>query len=669
MVAVLMTAVSRLLTNILCVSGLVISGHAFALVATDVNDTRELASNTLSITDQRFHYQLAKTYLAKDDMALFEKHYALAQGYALLPYLDYALLKNQLHTLPTAKVDSFLAEHKASFLSKRLAQQWLYTLAIKQKWDEYLHYYQPGLGMVELECYNLYARIQTGDKTAYSDVAGIWAVGKSLPDACDPLFSAWKKQGGITDAVAWTRFTEAMNNNKRSLARYVTRYMSTEYKAYADLFDKVHGYPYSIRTTKLFREQSQPMNDIIAYGIKRYARSNPKDAVKQWERYEAQHLFSQEQAVDTKLYLVKRLAYKGHSDLVEKWISHSNELRDASVMEALLREALKQQDWQKVNQWVNLATPELQQEERWLYWRARAQDELGIETGPMGTSADIYQQLSGSRSFYGFIAADATKQPYSLRQRNDNIDPNTQSRVEQLSAIQRAKELWLNDSLREANAEWYFALAQLNEAEILAAGDLARKWGWHNQAIKSMIYSQQWDQVDIRFPLAYLEQINEVASAVDLEPTLIFAVARQESAFAETARSHSDARGLMQLMPATARETAQKSGIKHSTADLFKPEHNILLGSHYLSELLQKYNGNRILAAAAYNAGPHRVNRWLREHDSGIPYDIWIETIPFKETRGYVQNVLAFSVIYGYRLGRPSAMFNEFELGDYKPIN
>lgn len=677
MVAVLMTAVSRLLIKILCVSSLlatgIISSKAFALVAVDiatgVNDTRELSSSSLSITDQRYHYQLAKSYLAKKDMAQFQKHYDLAQGYALLPYLDYALLKANLSNLPKDDVDQFLDKHQASFLGKRLSQQWLYTLAMRQKWDQYLAYYQPNLGMVELECYHLYARVKTGDSRAFEEVANIWAVGKSLPKACDPLFSAWRKQGGITDEIAWKRFNAAMNNGKRSLARYVTRFMSDKYRGYADLFDKVHGYPYSVRSTKLYREQSAPMQDIIAYGVKRYSRSNPKDAMKVWERFEAQHLFTQEQAVSTKLYVIKRLAYKGHSDLAEAWISQSTELRDDSVMEALLRDALKQQDWEKVHRWVSLAPEALQQKERWQYWRARAQNELGIDSGPLGTSADIYHQLSGSRSFYGFLAADATKQPYSLKHQKGDIDPMLQAQVEQSGAIERAKELWLNDSLREANAEWYFAMAEFSKPEILAAGDLARKWGWHNQAIKSMIYSQQWDHLDIRFPLAYLDEINEIANETDLEPTLIYAVARQESAFAENARSSSDARGLMQLMPATAKQTARKSGIKHTTADLFNPEHNIMLGSRYLSELLEKFNGNRILAAAAYNAGPHRVDRWLKQHSAGVPYDIWIETIPFKETRGYVQNILAFSVIYKYRLGQEGAMLNEHELAPYKPFN
>ena len=120
-----------------------------------------------------------------------------------------------------------------------------------------------------------------------------------------------------------------------------------------------------------------------------------------------------------------------------------------------------------------------------------------------------------------------------------------------------------------------------------------------------------------------------------------------------TAKSPAGAMGLMQLLPSTAQQTAKKNGLSFSKNDLLTPEKNITLGSHYLNHLLDVFDGNRILVAAAYNAGPSRVKQWLNKgKDAQLPYDVWIETIPFKETRGYVQNVLSFSVIYAYRLGQ-----------------
>ena len=129
-------------------------------------------------------------------------------------------------------------------------------------------------------------------------------------------------------------------------------------------------------------------------------------------------------------------------------------------------------------------------------------------------------------------------------------------------------------------------------------------------------------------------------------------------------RSPAGARGLMQLMPGTARETALSAGMPVNTADLYQPGVNIRLGSRYLAGLLEEFDGNRALAAAAYNAGPNRVKQWLRRSaDNPVPMDIWNETIPFLETCGYVQNVLAYSVIYGYRMGEPAPFLTEAEAG------
>ena len=175
-----------------------------------------------------------------------------------------------------------------------------------------------------------------------------------------------------------------------------------------------------------------------------------------------------------------------------------------------------------------------------------------------------------------------------------------------------------------------------------------------------------WLSAKEGLPLAYREEIAKIALDMQLEPTFIYAIARQESAFDAAARSPVGAMGLMQLMPQTALYTAKKSGIKHAnTKDLLKAEHNMRLGGLYLNHLLQTFKGNRILAAAAYNAGPSRVNRWLSEQGKEKPVDVWIETIPYKETRHYVQNVLCFSVIYGYRLGQPTMFLSEAEAKQY----
>jgi soluble lytic murein transglycosylase len=129
-------------------------------------------------------------------------------------------------------------------------------------------------------------------------------------------------------------------------------------------------------------------------------------------------------------------------------------------------------------------------------------------------------------------------------------------------------------------------------------------------------------------------------------------VIRQESAFNKDARSHAGAMGLMQLMPKTGRVTARKYDIPlASTRKLFEPDKNISIGSAYLKQVMEQYDNSIVLASAAYNAGPHRVRRWLPESGSRRA-DSWIALIPFTETRKYVQRVLAYAAIYDWRMQR-----------------
>lgn len=622
------------------------SGNAKAKAAPVVK-----APSQKTLTDQRYHYELAKSALANDDLEKFEQHYALLGDYPLVPYLDYTLLKNRLTLLELDKINLFLETHKASFLETRLREQLLYTLAVKKRWSDFKQYYHEGIQSQALQCYALYARLLDRDTEVGAEIAELWSLGKSHPKACDPLFSAWRREGGLTPEIVWKRFDSAMQNGNRGLARYISSLMDEKYRAYAELYKKVDGYPYTIRENRLYEEQSLPMQQIIAHGIKRYSHFSPKDALTQWEKYEAQQLFPVAISTDAKRYIASRLVRKGEIGAAEQLISQSRELRDNAVLESFLRESLKQQQWSKVVQWLDMLEKEDQDSDRWLYWRARAQQELAITDSPYGSANDIFAKVAQNRSFYGFLASDILDRAYSLRHVSSDVSASTLLIVENEPAMRRARELWLLGSQAEAKAEWIFATRGMASQELIAAGNLARQWGWYNSGIITTISGNLWDHLSLRFPLAYQEEFAKVASSTNLEPSLIMAVARQESAFAEHAKSSAGAMGLMQLMPQTAQQTAKLTGVKHTESDLFNPEHNILLGSHYLSHLMQQYDGNRILAAAAYNAGPHRVNRWIKNNPQDVPFDIWIETIPFKETRGYVQNVLAFKVIYDYRMG------------------
>ena len=613
------------------------------------------------LDSQRFHYQKAKLALAEKDTTGFQESFAQLGDYPLKQYLEYGMIRNRLSTLPLEEVDNFRETYPDTFLASRLTYSLLHLLASRGKWHEFLKYYPPASPSTSLKCQTLYAKRSTGQPITDIEIEEVWDVGRSQPKSCDPLFQALLRDKRLKEPQIWSRFQKAVVANKTGLARYLSRHLETLGPS-AELMLKVHNKPELVTGNHLLQAQTLPTQQIIAHGIGRLAYKRPLDALYHWELYEAQQLFPDDLRMDTKLTIVKRLIRSGHAKEAQHLLSYSHQLREQTLVEEVIREALADQNWQRVDDTILLLDARTQREERWLYWRARAQDELDRPLVGFTASTLVYQKLAKNRSFYGFLSADKLSQGYSLEDQSVYLESSELDKVAKLGVIRRIHELWLTGNHAEARAEWLHSSAQFTPQQLMAAGQLARDWGWYNTGIQAMISGNFWDQLTVRFPLAYREQIFKTASDTQVEPTLIYAIARQESAFDSEARSPVGAMGLMQLMPKTAQYTAETFGVSHSTpSQLLNVEHNMLLGGHYLNHLLERFDGNRILAAAAYNAGPHRVSRWLSDAGKERPFDVWIETIPFKETRGYVQNVLCFSVIYSYRLGQPTTFVSPTE--------
>ncbi len=625
-----------------------------------------------NLQEQRQHYLAAREALRQGQLSRFKQIRQRLHGYPLTPYLDYYELSRRLRRLPFEEVSQFLEDNSDTQLGERLRRRWLSTLADKGRWQDFMGFYDAdAVTYTALTCQALEARHRTGDSTALSHVTELWNVGNSQPDECDPLFGLWMQAGGLTQEVAWQRFNKAIEADNPSLARYIGKKLTSPYKSLADLTLEVYSNPHRIGQQQRFRDQTPEMKHIILLGLKRYARSNPLRALEEWNRYDAQQLFDDDQRLQIQQQLAIRLVYKDLPEKAEELLSSAPRFNDSYVTELMIREALKQQDWVKVSHFISRLPADTQQEERWLYWHARALEEQEAKQQPKEKdlaegeirSRDLYTQLAMQRSFYAFLAADRLGRQYQLVDSPASPPKDVLLSIANNPASVRARELLAVKDNLNATREWLHLSKRFqSEDEHIAAAKLANQWGWHQKGIISMASAKYWDDLRVRFPLAYNKQFLQAAQKNQVSPLLLFAIARQESAFSASAHSPAGARGLMQLMPGTAKQTARKAGVRYQLSDLYQPEKNIHLGSAYITELLDEFNGNRILATAAYNAGPHRVKRWLSETRQQLPADIWIEVIPFKETRKYVQNVLAYQVIYGYRTGTTPAMLSPDEL-------
>lgn len=609
---------------------------------------------------QRSQFAAAEEALDDRRFATFRQIVAKLEDYPLLPYLEYRELRRRLYLFPYAEVDGFLQQYQDTYIGDLMTREWLETLAQQGHWSDYRKYFpRADLDSDELTCFFLRARLKTGDDSALAEVTGLWNVGRSQPKACDPLFRVWMDRGYLTDDIAWERHSKAIAQGNISLARYVARKMSPQLKPLADLYDEVDRHPERLRQEQRFSSQTARMHEIILHGFRRYARRDPLEALELWEHYDAAHYFPAEDRDRTQEYLITHLTVEGQMAAAQRLLKQMEKISSSELIAWLVRDALRDQDWQRAYDSIQLFPAEEEESERWLYWRARALEHLDRSDPEYGTAQQIYSRLALTRNFYGFLAADILGRDYTLVDRPANPPAQALDSVRNLPGMRRARELLNLNRVVEARREWFYATRGFEAPDLLAAAKLAERWGWYRKSIQSMIEARYWDDLELRFPLAYRDAVNDASASTDIEPTLLFAIARQESAFAADARSPAGAMGLMQLMPSTARRTARSIGVKYRYWDLIDPMQNLRLGSRYLHQLLNQFNGNHILAAAAYNAGPERVKEWLSDKDQGLPYDIWIETIPYRETRGYVQNVLAFSVIYGYRLGKQITLLPE----------
>jgi soluble lytic murein transglycosylase len=203
----------------------------------------------------------------------------------------------------------------------------------------------------------------------------------------------------------------------------------------------------------------------------------------------------------------------------------------------------------------------------------------------------------------------------------------------------------------DARREWIFSLHGKVPAQIRAAALIAHDMGWHERAIATAAKAGEYDDLKVSFPLPYLEFVNRYAGKNDLDSAWILALIRQESRFVADAKSPAGALGVMQIMPDTGRKIATLMGEHFRDPSLLLlPKNNIRFGACFFRMSLKELQNNPVLASAAYNAGSGMVRRWLPE-EGLISADIWVEIIPFCETRNYIEKILTNKAVYRQRLG------------------
>ncbi|MFN3582126.1 MAG: transglycosylase SLT domain-containing protein [Pseudomonas sp.] len=613
---------------------------------------------------QRQQYDQAMSALKSGQLQRYESLKAGLSDYPLYPYLLLESLNQRSKTASHQELEAFFVAHGDLPTAQRLKNEWFRRLAREGQWERLKKNYDTDSQQAGVDCQLTLQRWREGgdQAQAMAQAEALWTVGRSQPNECNALFERWRAAGGLTEDVAWARIRSALLYRQDALARYLTRYMPNQ-KALAELFVDTATKPQGLSQTANFKpgpgKPADKLADIATVSLRRLGRDDAATALALWPHYNKLP-YSEEDLLAITRDIGVRMAKRQDPAALAFMAANDPQMRDDQISEWRIRLALRNAEYQKARDLTRGMSETMQDQSRWRYWRLRSAQ---LAEPSVGELLEEYKDLAGQRDFYGFLAAERSNQPYALNHQpaQTQVDPKVFAKVSQTGGIRRAREFYARGQIVDARREWYHVGRSFSREELIAQAVMAKDMEWYFPAIRGISQAQYWDDLDIRFPMAYQEPIKAQAQARQISSPWVYAITRQESAFMSDARSHAGAMGLMQLMPGTARETAQRYGIAlNNPNDVLIPERNIALGTAYLSQLNGMFQGNRVLASAAYNAGPGRVRQWTRDIPS-MPADIWIENIPFDETRQYVQSVLSYSVIYGQKMGIRQVVMEQHE--------
>ncbi|POZ53653.1 transglycosylase SLT domain-containing protein [Methylovulum psychrotolerans] len=594
-----------------------------------------------AMEEQRTVFLRAEKFLEQGDDAAFSALSDSLADYPLYPHLQYEWLKK--HLQKTDKVTEFLQQYDKTRYAPLLRGKWLDYLAKHERWQEFAEFYQD-TGNTARECLYYWAVHETGNKDkALLEAKRLWLSGTSQPSACDPLFAVFMQSPDFTQALVWQRFELAVNQGNALLVEYLRRLLDKSEQKTAELWLQVYKKPYMVKDSGLWVSNDALTSRIFAEGVAKLAAVDIDAAIVLWDGRKQYLMVDKEvlDKVESKLAMVLYL----HRD--SRAYRRLQQIRqpDEKIREARIRAALWEQDWQHVRDALAALPWAVLQEPAWQYWRAR----MLAATGQGQEAQAVYLKLSAQRNFYGFLATDILGNGYTM---GDSPVVVAEGQFASLLAQPEFKAVQEWRTMRreaEAQRQWRFAAEGLDQERLRIAAKQAEQWQWRQIAIMTLVKADYWDDLALRFPLLYVPEVRANAQQRGLDPAVVFALMRQESMLDSQALSPVGAKGLMQMMPDTGAEMAAKLGETwQGEAQLFKPEVNIRYGSYYYAELLRRFNGHFALATAAYNAGPGRVAKWLPNRQMSA--DMWVETIPYKETRKYVTSVLSYAIIYQYRL-------------------
>ena len=608
------------------------------------------AASHISLDKQRILFEQAHQALNAKKMSRYHALYQQLEGYPLRPYLDIWEARKHLKERDDVLVIKVLDKHANIPESIDLRIAWLKQLAKRGQWPRVRY---------ELENHpKLQRYLQTitllsqwyGDqqKQALEGFSSYWLKHKTTPKTLHVLEKAWLDASHPTKRERWQKIMYLVKHGQWLKAQSLAKGLDKEEQAHLLLWQHVQRQPDQYLEQWAQSDIEPTLKKIVLHdGFRRLSRQG---ADKAWLQLQKIQSYIDADILRVLQRNIALRAAKQHLPQSADWLaSLSITVQNDETRAWQARMFLMQGEQQAALSVIESMPGRQQEESRWLYWKARILENMGYQE--IATALD--SKLAMGRGYYSFLSAEHLRLPYQMVARSFEVPPSMLAKFKVKPAVIRAGEWVKLGKDKKARREWILALQEADEQTWLVAMHVASHWQWYDQAIRAAWKGGAVDALIQRFPMAHREQVTQAATQSGLDRSVIWGVIRQESAFNAQARSRVGARGLMQLMPKTAKQVARQHHLKINTRGLFKPAKNVRLGALYLADMQQRFGGNLAMALAAYNAGPHRVKQWKKRIASDEA-TLWVELIPFNETRRYVQQIMAFITVYDWRQHKDS---------------
>ncbi|QKN83384.1 murein transglycosylase [Scandinavium goeteborgense] len=612
-----------------------------------------------SLDEQRSRYSQIRQAWDNHQMDVVDQLMPTLKDYPLYPYLEYRQLTDDLMNEPAVSVTQFVQANPTLPSARTLKNRFVNELARREDWRGLLAFSPDKPGTTEAQCNYYYAKYNVGQtQDAWDGAKTLWLTGKSQPNACDPLFSAWRASGTQDPLAYLERIRLAMQAGNTSLVISLANQMPTDYQTISAAVISLANNPNSVLSFAQSTGATDFTRKMAAVAFTSVARQDVENArLLIPQLVEAQKL-NESQTQDLRDIVAWRLMGNDITAEQAQWRDDAiMRSESTSLVERRVRMAIGNGDRRGLNTWLARLPMEAKDKDEWRYWQA----DLLMDRGREQEAKDILHSLMQQRGFYPMVAAQRLGEDYSIRveKPEGTVAPLLVNSPE----MARVRELMYWNLDNTARSEWANLVSSRTRTEQGQLAKYAFDQDWWDLSVQATISGKLWDNLKERFPLAYKDLFVRYTGDKDISKSYAMAIARQESAWNPKVRSPVGATGLMQIMPGTATHTVKMFSIPgyNSASQLLDPETNINIGTSYLQYVYQQFGNNRIYASAAYNAGPGRVRTWQGNSAGRINATAFVESIPFSETRGYVKNVLAYDAYYRYFMGDKTQILTDDE--------